>query len=78
MLAVPVNITHFYKRENTRNFVWNIFIYLLIAFFVCVVALLDIPYSAKFSRHLYFVDLPLKAVLLHNIRGITAYRKPRL
>ncbi len=37
-----------------------------------------IPYSAKFSRHLYFVDWPLKAISLHNVRGMTAYRKPRL
>ena len=35
-------------------------------------------YSAKFSRHLYFVDWPLKAISLHNVRGMTAYRKPRL
>ncbi len=40
--------------------------------------LLYIPYSAKFSRHLYFVDWPLKAISLHNVRGMTAYRKPRL
>ena len=39
---------------------------------------LIVPYSAKFSRHLYFVDWPLKAILLHNVRGMTAYRKPRL
>ncbi len=32
------------------------------------------PYSAKFSRHLYFVDWPLKAISLHNVRGMTAYR----
>ncbi len=37
-----------------------------------------IPYSAKFSRHLYFVDWPLKAISLHNVRGMTAYWKPRL
>ena len=37
-----------------------------------------IPYSAKFSRHLYFVDWPLKTISLHNVRGMTAYRKPRL
>ncbi len=37
-----------------------------------------VPYSAKFSRHLYFVDWPLKAISLHNVRGMTAYRKPRL
>ena len=39
---------------------------------------MHIPYSAKFSRHLYFVDWPLKAISLHNVRGMTAYRKPRL
>ena len=38
----------------------------------------SIPYSAKFSRHLYFVDWPLKAISLHNVRGMTAYGKPRL
>ena len=38
----------------------------------------DIPYSAKFSRHLYFVDWPLKAISLHNVCGMTANRKPRL
>ena len=38
----------------------------------------QLPYSAKFSRHLYFVDWPLKAFSLHNVRGMTAYRKPRL
>ncbi len=38
----------------------------------------SIPYSAKFSRHLYFVDWPLKAISLHNVRGMTAYRKPLL
>ncbi len=37
-----------------------------------------ILYSAKFSRHLYFVDWPLKTISLHNVRGMTAYRKPRL
>ena len=37
-----------------------------------------IPYSAKFSRHLYFVDWPLKVFSLHNVRGMTAFRKPRL
>ena len=37
-----------------------------------------IPYSAKFSRHLYFVDWPLKVISLHNVRGMTAYWKPRL
>ncbi len=35
-------------------------------------------YSAKFSRYLYFVDWPLKTISLHNVRGMTAYRKPRL
>ncbi len=40
--------------------------------------IVHIPYSVKFSRHLYFVDWPLKAILLHNVRGMTAYRKPRL
>ena len=39
---------------------------------------IKIPYSAKFSRHLYFVDWPLKTISLHNVRGMTAYRKPRL
>ncbi len=37
-----------------------------------------IPYSAKFLRHLYFVDWPLKAVSLHNVHGMTTYRKLRL
>ncbi len=37
-----------------------------------------LPYSAKFLRHLYFVDWPLKAISLHNVRGMTANRKPRL
>ena len=37
-----------------------------------------IPYSVKFLRHLYFVDWPLKPISLHNVRGMTAYRKPRL
>ena len=40
--------------------------------------LISIPYSAKFSRHLYFVEWPLKTISLHNVRGMTAYRKPRL
>ena len=38
----------------------------------------QLPYSAKFSRHLYFVDWPLKAISLHNVRGMTANWKPRL
>ena len=40
--------------------------------------LYQLPYSAKYSRHLYFVDWPLKAISLHNVRGMTAYRKPHL
>ncbi len=35
-------------------------------------------YSAKFSRHLYFMHWLLKTISLHNVRGMTAYRKPRL
>ena len=31
-------------------------------------------YSAKFFRHLYFVDWPLKVFSLHYVRGMTAYR----
>ena len=37
----------------------------------------EVPYSAKFSRHLYFVDWPIKVISLHNVCGMT-YRKPRL
>ena len=29
-----------------------------------------VPYSVKFSRHLYFVDWPLKAISLHNVRRL--------
>ena len=37
-----------------------------------------VPYSAKCSRHLYFVDFASKSISLHNFRRITTYRKLRL
>ncbi len=44
------------------------------------VRIIEVLYNSElFSRHLYFVERPLNlSISLHNVRGMTAYRKPRL